>query len=121
MVRGKKMHTEMREKIFAMHVKGKSVREISKILEISKSTVFDNIKKAKYRQNNSSPKKSGRPKLTSATDNRCLKRLIPQYRRATVQEINEKWSVQTGISSSPSTCLRRIHELNYSFYKVRFS
>lgn len=67
------------------HEKNYSQRQIASIVEISKSSVFDIIKKANERKKrivNKKKLKRGRPRLLSERDKRRLKRAIKKLRQS---------------------------------------
>ncbi|GFY24234.1 hypothetical protein TNCV_1012831 [Trichonephila clavipes] len=58
------------------HLCGKSVREITDILQKPKSTVSDVIEKWKRRGSETAEKRTGRPKINVERSRRTLKRVV---------------------------------------------
>ena len=108
------------------HEKNYSQRQIASIVKISKSSVFDIIKKANERNKqrivNKKELKRGRPRLLSERDKRRLKRAIKKLRQSdpnfSVMEIVKASGINMNCASY-RTFLRYIRTLGYGYYNSR--
>jgi transposase len=90
-----------------------SVRDISKILQISKSTVQDVIKKYNDEGMVSTASRSGRPPILSDQDRRQLVRLTKGNRQATLEQLTEEFNKSLTVSASVQTIRRALHIQGY--------
>ena len=60
-----------------------------------------------------SSQKGGRPRTTSAADDRCLQRLVAKNRFLSVRSLTKKWQDSTGILISEATTYRRLRSLGF--------
>ena len=102
-----------------------SQRKIASIVKISKSSVFDIMKKANERNKrivNERKSKGGRPRLLSERDRRRLKRAVKKLRQSdpnfSVMEIVKASGINTKCASY-RTFLRYIRTLGYGYYNSR--
>lgn len=108
------------------HEKSYSSRKIASIVNISKSSVFDIIKKSRRMENEvpkeSEKSKGGRPQLLSERDKRRLKRGIKKLRQCDPNFSVMKVVQASGIDikcASYRTFLRCIRKLGYGYYNSR--
>ena len=120
MVRGKALSNDIRNSIVAAHKNGVSGHKIAKNLNIPQGTVRNIITLFKQNGNIQTKVKTGRRCKISERDERALRAIIKQDRRAASKEIAVKWSHAIGRRVSKDTCLRKIKKLGYGFYKVSF-
>ena len=111
--------------LFLNHVNSYSQRKIASIVKISKSSVFDIIKKANERNKrivNERKSKGGRPRLLSERDRRRLKRAVKKLRQSdpnfSVMEIVKASEINMKCASY-RTFLRYIRTLGYGYYNSR--
>lgn len=90
-----------------------SVRDISNILQIPKSTVQDVLKKYRDQGMVSTASRSGRPPILSKQDQRKLGRLARNNRQATLEQITEELNKSLTISASVHTVRRALHGQGY--------
>ena len=108
------------------HEKNYSQRQIASIVKISKSSVFDIIKKSNERNKqrivNKKESKRGRPRLLSERDKRRLKRVVKKLRQSdpnfSVMEIVKASGINMNCASY-RTFLRYIRTLGYGYYNSR--
>ena len=110
---------------FLNHENSYSQRKIASIVKISKSSVFDIIKKANDRSKrivNERKSKGGRPRLLSERDRRRLKRAVKKLRQSdpnfSVMEIVKASGINMKCASY-RTFLRYIRTLGYGYYNSR--
>ena len=121
MGRGKATDRKLREIIVKKYHEGKTMRAISNELSIGKSTVFNVIKKYGETANiDVRGKSSGRPKLVTKRNLRCLVKICKSGRRNTLREVTARWNEETGLNVSRECCRKYIHKCGLSFYKVCF-
>ncbi|CAH2106751.1 unnamed protein product [Euphydryas editha] len=104
MDRGKPVCEELRKRIVCGVDAGKSSYQISKDLILPRSTVQSIIQDYKKNRTTSRLKKTGRPRITSAAENRILKKIIKNNRSARAGEV------------SVDTCNRVLKRMGYGFY-----
>ena len=90
-----------------------SVRDISKILSIPKSTVHDVITKYNEENCTNTAPRSGRPLVLSEQDKRQLGRIVQQNRKQAVEEITEQFNQYLNISVCSKTVIRTLHSMGY--------
>jgi transposase len=97
-----------RGQIIGASLCGLSVRAISKHLSIPRSTIQSTLSLDRSRNNGASQPRAGRPKLTSAQDERLLLRIVRRFPKYTYKQL----LAFTGLKISESTVkriLRRYH------------
>ena len=111
--------------LFLNHENSYSQRKIASIVKISKSSVFDIIKKANKRNKrivDERKSKGGRPRLLSERDRRRLKRAVKKLRQSdpnfSVMEIVKASGINMKCASY-RTFLRYIRTLGYGYYNSR--
>src|SRR3954451_16534854 len=87
-----------REEIVGLLKCGYSVRNISEILSIPKSTVHDVITKYNEENCTNTAPRSGRPPALSEQNKRQLERIVRQNRKQAVEEITEQFNQSLNIS-----------------------
>ncbi len=90
-----------------------SVRDISKILSIPKSTVHDVITKYNEENCTNTAPRSGRPLALSEQDKRQLGRIVQQNCKQAVEEITEQFNQYLNISVCSKTVIRTLHSMGY--------
>lgn len=118
MVRGRALSHDMRNSIVTAHKNGVSGHKIVKNLNIPQGTVRNIIKQFKQEGNIQQKVKTGRRSKITERDERALRAIIKQDRRAASREIAVKWSHAIGKRVSKDTCLRKMKKMGYGFYKV---
>ena len=121
MVRGKSVSNDLREKIIKEYKNSKSYGLIAKQFKMAKSSIQYIIKNYKETKQIGRKASVGGKKSTSGADDRCLRKIILNNRRATTSEIRNIWAESIKKPISTSTCLRRINSMGYSFYKVKYN
>ena len=92
------------------HLCGKSVREISAILQKPKSTVNDVIVKWKRRGSETVKERIGRPKIMSERSRRSLKR---EAKKSSLVKITQEFKSSTGVSASSRTVRRELKNIGF--------
>ena len=108
-----------RGKIVGLYKGGFSQRNITKILDIPKSTVGEVIKKYNKVGLTTTVSCSGRPKVLSERDNRHLVKIAKENRSNTLEEITENFNTSIAISVSTRTVQRILHKKGYSKYAAK--
>ena len=104
--------------IIDSHKKNISAYQISKNINISRSTIRNIISLFKKTGGAAMLKKPGRPSKITSVDKRNLTKIIKSDRRTSSTEITSKWNSATGKEISRRTCLRTMKKLGYGFFKV---
>lgn len=119
MARGKPIADEVRKIIIHSNNNGKSAYQIAKNLSLPRSTVQTIIEH--YRKNGTVKclKIPGRPRITSAAENRVLKKIIKNNRRARAGGLTLKWREMIHKDVSVDTCKRVVKRLGYRFYTAK--
>lgn len=110
MPKTKELSIEMRATIIAFHKTGKSNRQISRELKISKTAVDYNVKKFASSQSVENKTRSGRPKVTTSSEDRKIVITSKRNRRLTAPEIAAEVNVERSQPVSVSTVKRRLQE-----------
>lgn len=99
---------EKRAVINAFHKEGLSVREIANKMKIPKSTVQDTINRFRKTASNNDRKRTGRPKITTASEDRVITLISKRDRRKTAVEIQADFNRGCDKNVSASTIKRRL-------------
>ncbi|GFV49769.1 transposable element Tcb2 transposase [Trichonephila clavipes] len=102
-----------RGSIVGFHLCGKSVREVTDILQKPKSTVRDVIVKCKSRVGETAEKRAGRPKILGERIRSTLKRVVKQNRKSPLAEISQEFQSLSGISVSSRVVHRDLKNLGF--------
>jgi len=96
-----------------------SQRNITKILDIPKSTVGEVIKKYNEEGLTTTASRSGRPKILSERDSRHLVKIAKENRSNTLEKITENFNTSMAISVFTRTVQRILHKEGYSEYTAK--
>jgi len=110
----KELNEFERGKIIGLSTEGCSVRKISKILEIPKSTVQNTIKKFSETGTTQNLFRPGRPRILTEINKQQLKKIVQDEPHATLSQIHEKFQKKTDLSTCTKTIKREIHNLGFS-------
>ena len=114
MVRGTELTAEVRAQVMVLHGQNYLQRRIAEILNISRSSVSRTITKAKQLGSFESRRRSGRPRISSATTDRKIRRAAVAH--PTWSSVTIAASTSSGVS--PRTIRRRLHkDFGLSSYK----
>lgn len=108
-----------RGEIVGLSKGGFSQRNITKILDIPKSTVGEVIKKYNKVGLTTTASHSGRPKVLSERDSRHLVKIAKENRSNTLEEITENFNTSMAISVSTRTVQRILHKEGYSGHAAK--
>ena len=86
-----------------LHVSGKSICEISKMLKIPKSTVQYTIVRHSDSDDMQSAPRSGRPKSLNKENQKKLQKIVDKNNRSSIDQIQEKFIKKSGIEVSTRT------------------
>jgi len=98
---------------------GFSYGNISKILDIPKSTVGVVVKKYNEERLTTTKPRSGRPKILSERDNRHLIKIAKENRSKTLEELTENFNTAMNISVSNRTIQRALHKEGFSGHAAK--
>lgn len=119
MGRGKIIDEKIRSVIIRFSNCGKSNSKIAELLELSRYSVRNIVRRYKITGSVATkPRYVRRSKITDA-DRRALRRIIEKNRRANYLELSALWSDVVGRRISRSTCHREAHKIGFGTYKVR--
>lgn len=100
---GKKLSVELRAEIAALHDENDlSYGELAARYSLSKSTVYNIVHKKQVYGTVIDRPRSGRPKVSSARDDRRLLRLSRANRRLSASELRQQWSITASLSTVKS-------------------
>lgn len=118
MGRGKIIDEKIRSIIIKHCNAGKSNSEIANMLDLSRYSVRNIVRRYKTTGSASpSPRYIRKSKITN-TDRRALGRIIQTNRRANYLELSAQWSDAVGRRISRSSCHREARKLGFGTYKV---
>lgn len=109
----------MKEKqdIVKLKKEGKSIRAISQELGIANTTVWNVLKKHETTGLLTTRHRTGRPRKTSAVDDRKIVRAVKKNPQTTVSSITNSLLL-AGVNISQSTVRRRLREQKYRFHYI---
>lgn len=107
-----------KEAIVKLREDGKSIRAIAKELSIASTTIWNVLKKKETTGVLSNRHRTGRPRKTTAADDRNIVRAVKKDPKTTVGEISNNLQ-RAGVKVSASTVHRRLHEQKYRGYTRR--
>uniref|UniRef100_A0AAY5L3B0 SAP domain-containing protein n=1 Tax=Esox lucius TaxID=8010 RepID=A0AAY5L3B0_ESOLU len=111
----KKVSMPVKQDIIRLKHEKKSIRDIAKTLGLSKSTVWNIVKKQERTGELGDRKRPGRPQKTTLVDDQQMLAIVKKNPFSTVEQI--KNSLQDlGIVVSTSTIRRRLHQHNFCVY-----
>ncbi|XP_028973852.2 uncharacterized protein LOC114830399 [Esox lucius] len=111
----KKVSMPVKQDIIRLKHQKKSIRDIAKTLGLSKSTVWNIVKKQERTGELGDRKRPGRPQKTTLVDDQQMLAIVKKNPFSTVEQI--KNSLQDlGIVVSTSTIRRRLHQHNFCVY-----
>ncbi len=92
----------------AMKKRGCSYSEIAETLGTSKSTIHNIIQRFEETGNVKERARSGRPKISTPTDDRILVRIAKKNRRLPSHQLAKQWNLSSGLTASPSLVRKRL-------------
>jgi transposase len=105
----------LRGLIIGKYDAGVTITQISQILEIPSSTVFNTIQRNSKRNDGKSSSRSGRPKSYTERDKRHIIQLIKRDPFINYQDIRER----TGLNISSTTFLTILKESGYGHWRAK--
>uniref|UniRef100_UPI00358F9E42 uncharacterized protein isoform X2 n=1 Tax=Myxine glutinosa TaxID=7769 RepID=UPI00358F9E42 len=99
--------------VIGCHLSNKSVRKISALLELPRSTVGAVIVKWKRHGATTAQPRSGRPHKLTERDRRVLKRVSRKNRLSTVATLTTEFQTASGSNVSTKTVRRELHEMGF--------
>ena len=109
------MSLSMKQAIIRLKNQNKPIREIAKTLGVTKSTVWNILKK---KEHTSTTKRPGRPRKTTVVDDRRIRSLVKKNPFTTVGQIKNTLQ-EVGVCVSNSTIKRRLHQSEYRGFTTR--
>ncbi|KAL0970185.1 hypothetical protein UPYG_G00238470 [Umbra pygmaea] len=107
--RSKNVSMPVKKAILALKNQNKSIRDIAKTFDVSKSTVWYIVKKQECTVDLSNGKRPGRPQKTSVLDDQIMLGIVEDNPFSTVQQIKNTLQ-DVGIDVSKSTIKRRLSQ-----------
>lgn len=112
--KGKNISFHVRQLVIFHREKGKSYREIGRLLNLSKSTVRDIIKRYTDEDRIESIPQKGRPKLLTASDKRLIIRKIKKDPGLSAPKLTAELFEETRKKVHPDTVRRALKENGYN-------
>ena len=103
-----------RGKILGLRMGGNSIKKISEILKIPKSTVHKNIQRYENAVSLKSAPRSGRPRALKVNDQKILKEIVTKKNHNSAEEIQKDFARVSGVQVSTRT-IRKIC-INLEFF-----
>jgi len=110
MGRGPSLSIEKRAAVTALHDDGRSIRYIAETLKIPRSTVSDAITRFKRTGCNKDKARTGRPRVTSKSEDKSLVLMSKMNRKLTAPEIQSRFNQNHEYQISVTTVKNRLHK-----------
>lgn len=110
MAKHAQLSREKRESIMSLRKEGLSLKKIAKALEVSTSAVAKTIKRVEETGTHEDRVRSGRPKVTSESENNFIQLACEQNEDLTASEIQAQLNANRTTDVSVSTVQRRLWE-----------
>lgn len=107
-----------KQTILKLREEGKSIRAIAKTLGIATTTIWNVLKKKETTGVLSNKHRTGRPRVTTAVDDRNIVRAVKKNPKTTVTDITANLH-RAGVKVSQSTVRRRLREKEYRGHTTR--
>lgn len=119
MARGKPICKEIRSLVLDYYKSGKTFGEISKLLNLSKSSVQGVINKFNKTGNiDNNIVNRGRKSAITERDKRSLATIVKANRRQSLRNVASEWSDKIGKSVGREWTRLQLRNIGYKFYKV---
>lgn len=110
MGRGPTLSVEKRAAVTTLHNDGRSVRYIAKKLNIPRSTVSDAITRFQRTGCNKDKARTGKPRVTSKSEDQSLVLMSKRNRKLTAPEIQSRFNESHEHQISVTTVKNRLHK-----------
>lgn len=114
----KETNSQIRTLVVELANDGESIRNISRQLKIAKSTVHNIIKKFAEIGSTANLPRTGRPKVTSVTDDNMIRHMVKKNPKVTGPEIQQSL-LKVGVPVSVQTVRNRIHAAGLNACRAR--
>ncbi|CAI9560586.1 unnamed protein product, partial [Staurois parvus] len=113
MGRSQELSDSKRGPVIGGHLGNKSIRDISWLLNIPRSTVSGIITKWKQLGTTATQPPSGRPRHMTERGQRMLKRTVRRSRQLSAESIAKDLQTWCGLQMSPTTVCRELHGMGF--------
>ncbi|CAI9616973.1 unnamed protein product, partial [Staurois parvus] len=113
MGRSQELSDSKRGPVIGGHLGNKSIRDISWLLNIPRSTVSGIITKWKQLGTSATQPPSGRPRHMTGWGQRMLKRTVRRSRQLSAESIAKDLQTWCGLQMSPTTVRRELHGMGF--------
>ncbi|CAI9610867.1 unnamed protein product [Staurois parvus] len=113
MGRSQELSDSKRGPVIGGHLGNKSIRDISWLLNIPRSTVSGIITKWKQLGTTATQPPSGRPRHMTGRGQRMLKRTVHRSRQLSAEPIAKDLQTWCGLQMSPTTVRRELHGMGF--------
>ncbi|CAI9577268.1 unnamed protein product, partial [Staurois parvus] len=113
MGRSQELSDSKRGPVIGGHLGNKSIRDISWLLNIPRSTVSGIIRKWKHLGTTAIQPPSGRPRHMTGRGQRMLKRTVRRSRQLSAESIAKDLQTWCGLQMSPTTVRRELHGMGF--------
>ncbi|KAL7850445.1 hypothetical protein SRHO_G00197940 [Serrasalmus rhombeus] len=114
MAKHAQLSREKRESIIKLRKEGQSLRKIAKTLQVSVNAVSKTIKRVEETGTHEDRARSGRPKVTSESENKFIRVTYEQNGDLTAPQIQAQLNATRKTEVSISTIQRRLREAGLS-------
>ncbi|XP_062849709.1 zinc finger protein 43-like [Trichomycterus rosablanca] len=112
-IKSKEIPIDMKQTVVDLRSQKKSIREIAKATDMSRSTVASIIRKQIQTGDVMNRKRSGRPKKTTPEDDQIIMSIMTKNPRSSIRQIRLEL-MGVGREVSTTTIRRKLHSLNHS-------
>ncbi|MCJ8740406.1 hypothetical protein PDJAM_G00058690 [Pangasius djambal] len=113
----RELSMEEKQDIVKLKKEGKSIRAIAQTLGIANTTIWNVLKKQATTGVLTTRHRTGRPRKTTAVDDRNIVRAVKKNPQTTVSDITNNLH-RAGVQVSQSTVRRRLREQKYRFHYI---
>ncbi|KAG5856999.1 hypothetical protein ANANG_G00013870 [Anguilla anguilla] len=117
-MRTREVSMPVKQAIIKLKNEKKSIRDIAETLGVSKSTVWNIIKKQERTGQLINSKSSGRPRKTSVVDDQKILSIVKKKPFSTAEQIKNTLQ-DVGVDVSKTTIRRRLHQHNFRWFTSR--
>ena len=117
-MRSKELSLSVKQAIIRLKNQNKPIREIAKTLRVTKSTVWNILKKKECTGELNNTERPGRPQKTTVVEDRRILSLVKKNPFTTAGQIKNTLQ-EAGVCVSKSTIKRRLHQTEYRGFTTR--
>lgn len=113
MARGAELTDFQKGEIIGCHLANLSIRQISKKLDLPKSTIGNVLTRWKTEGNVQTKSRTGRPRKLTERGRRSLNRIVTKSRRMSLDTVTSEFQASTGVAACPNTVRNELHSMGF--------